>query len=85
MKRRALSLITALALCLSLCPVRVWAADGETGGESCPHHTEHTEECGYVVEDPGAPCTFVCRICPIEARIGALPASVSEEIGRAHV
>ena len=55
MKRRALSLITALALCLSLCPVRVWAVDGETGGESCPHHTEHTEECGYVAEDPGAP------------------------------
>ena len=79
MKRRALSLITALALCLSLCPVRVWAADGETGGESCPHHTEHTEECGYAAEDPGAPCTFVCRICPIEARIGALPASVSED------
>ena len=81
MKRRALSLITALALCLSLCPVRVWAVDGETGGESCPHHTEHTEECGYVAEDPGAPCTFVCRICPIEARIGALPASVSEDNG----
>lgn len=79
MKRRALSLITALALCLSLCPVRVWAADGETGGESCPHHTEHTEECGYAAEDPGEPCTFVCRICPIEARIGALPASVSED------
>lgn len=81
MKRRALSLITALALCLSLCPVRVWAVDGETGGESCPHHTEHTEECGYAAEDPGAPCTFVCRICPIEARIGALPASVSEDNG----
>lgn len=81
MKRRALSLITALALCLSLCPVRVWAVDGETGGESCPHHTEHTEECGYVAEDPGEPCTFVCRICPIEARVGALPASVSEDNG----
>ncbi|MEY8231229.1 S-layer homology domain-containing protein [Oscillospiraceae bacterium 50-16] len=79
MKRRALSLITALALCLSLCPVRVWAVDGETGGESCPHHTEHTEECGYVAEDPDAPCTFVCLICPIEELIGALPASVSED------
>lgn len=57
MKRRVLSLITALALCVSLCPVQVLAADGEAGGPPCTHHPEHTEECGYVPPTPGAECT----------------------------
>ena len=42
---------------------------------SCPH--EHDGACGYVPENPGAPCTFVCPVCPIEALIRELPSSVS--------
>ena len=42
---------------------------------SCPH--EHDGACGYVPENPGAPCTFVCPVCPIEALIRELPPSVS--------
>ena len=45
MKRRVLSLMITLALCLNLCPVWVLAA-GEGG--PCPHHPAHTDECGYV-------------------------------------
>ena len=152
MKRRVLSFIVTLALCLNLCPVWVLAADEEPGGGLCPHHPEHTEECGYVPstleqecththedgcyitetecihehttecypdwddgseveepvlcthvctedsgcvtqtlscphehdntcgyapEDPGVPCGFVCRICPIDDLIANLPRSVS--------
>ncbi len=152
MKRRVLSLITALALCLNLFPVWAFAAEGETGDGLCPHHPAHTEACGYVspvleqecthshsdgcytaetdcihahteecypapdggsaeaepvlcahvctqdggcvteslsclhehdgacgyaAGDPGAPCTFDCPVCPIEALIGKLPDSVS--------
>lgn len=149
MKRRVLSLMITLALCLNLCPVWVLAA-GEGG--PCPHHPAHTDECGYVPptleqecihnhddscytteidcihehtaecyplsedgsegggpvlcphvcgedsgcvakelscahehdaacgyapETPGAPCLFVCRVCPIEKLISELPQSVS--------
>ena len=42
---------------------------------SCPH--EHDGVCGYVPENPGAPCAFVCPVCPIEALIRELPSSVS--------
>ena len=153
MKRRALSFITTLALCLNLCPTWALAAGDAPDGTLCPHHTAHTdvcgyalpvsgqecthqhdedcytvqtdcvhehtaecypvstddseaaepvlcphvctedsgcvtrtlscthkhdEACGYVPGTPGAACTFVCRICPIEELIGALPDSVSD-------
>ncbi len=151
MKRRVLSFIIALALCLNLCPVGGFSADVGTEDGLCPHHPVHTEECGYAspvleqecththddgcytteavcvhihtaecypdAEDPegtgpvlcahtctedsgcvtktlsclhehsdacgyipgnpGAPCTFVCRVCPIEDLIAKLPDSVS--------
>ena len=131
MKRRILSIITALALCLSLCPT--WAFATEADPALCCHHWEHTEdcgytapsegqpcghehtdecytlgalpdtdsgddyeigadaenlldcqhvhdsECGYVQADPGQPCGFVCRICPVEALIAALPGKVTED------
>lgn len=57
MKRKVLSLITALALCLGLCPVGALAADREPGGKLCPHHPTHTDECGYVLPAPGRDCT----------------------------
>ena len=42
---------------------------------SCPH--QHDDACGFAAGGPGAPCTFVCPICPIENLIGKLPTSVS--------
>lgn len=154
MKRRALSYITALALCLNLLPV--WALTGDAGADRglCPHHPEHTDACGYAAPvpeqecthshsddcyiaetdcihehtaecypasddpsgaaeptlcthvctqdsgcvtkvlscthehdaacgyaagSPGAPCTFVCPICPIEDLIDGLPGSLSAQ------
>ncbi len=152
MKRRVVSLVITLAVCLNLCPVWVLAADEDDG--LCPHHSAHTAECGYappvleqecthnhedgcyttetncvhehtaecypasdgtaeteepalcthactedggcitrtlscshehddacgyVPGNPGAPCAFVCHICPIEALIAQLPDSVSED------
>ncbi|MBD5133520.1 MAG: S-layer homology domain-containing protein [Clostridiales bacterium] len=79
MKRRVLSFIIALALCLNLCPVWAFAADEGTDSGLCPHHSEHTDECGYDPESPDEPCTFACRICPIEDLIDKLPDSVSED------
>ncbi|MDE6994814.1 MAG: Ig-like domain-containing protein, partial [Lachnospiraceae bacterium] len=152
MKRRVLSLIIALALCLNLFPAGAFTAGVGAGDGLCPHHPAHTDECGYaspVLErecshshsddcyteetscihehtaecypepddasgadepalcthictqeegcvtqslsclhehddacgyaegNPGAPCTFVCAICPIEDLISELPGSVS--------
>ena len=117
MKRRILSIITALALCLSLCPTWAFATEADpslckhhpahtadcgyaapTEGHDCGHeHTEdcyttdeaggkvldcqhsHNSECGYVQADPGTPCGYVCRICPIEDLIAALPEQVTED------
>ena len=47
MKRRVSSFIIALALCLNLFPVWVFAADAGAGDGLCPHHPEHTDACGY--------------------------------------
>ena len=62
MKRRIISIITALALCWSLCPTWAFAYEGEwepdTGTDTglCSHHTEHTDECGYIAPSEGQPC-----------------------------
>ena len=57
MKRRALSSIITLALCLELCPLWASAADMGTEGGLCPHHPAHTEECGYVPPVSEQGCT----------------------------
>ena len=54
MKRRILSIITALALCLSLCPT--WALAAEADPSLCKHHPEHTEDCGYTAPAEGHDC-----------------------------
>lgn len=152
MKRRVLSFIIALALCLNLFPVGAFAAGVGADEGLCPHHPAHTDACGYVLPvleqecthshddgcytaetdcihehtaecwpdsadaagadepdlcahvctqdsgcvtqmlscqhehdeacgyaegNPGAPCTFVCPICPIEDLIDKLPRSIS--------
>ena len=54
MKKRILSITTALALCLSLCPT--WALAAEADPALCKHHPAHTEDCGYVAPTEGQPC-----------------------------
>ncbi len=42
----------------------------------CKHHPEHDDTCGYLPESEdseGSPCTYECRICPVEELIAALP------------
>ena len=56
MKRRAVSFITVLALCLSLCPTRTLAAGWEPDTGLCPHHQVHTAECGYAPPVPEQDC-----------------------------
>ena len=129
--KRFFSILTALALCLNLCPA--WAFAAEPDPALCKHHPAHTEdcgfiapsegqpcghqhtaecytqgglphpdggndyeisadtenpldcrhshdsECGYVPADPGQPCGFVCRLCPIEDLIAALPDEVTAD------
>ena len=41
MKKRLFSILTALALCLSLLPTAALAAESDG---LCEHHTEHTAE-----------------------------------------
>ncbi len=55
MKRRILSIVTALALCLSLCPTWAFAVEGEPDTGLCAHHREHTG-CGYIAPTEGRPC-----------------------------
>lgn len=43
----------------------------------CRH--EHDEECGYREAAEGQPCSYVCRICPLEELMDALPEQVTEE------
>ena len=57
MKRRIISIITALALCLSLCPT--WALAAEADPALCPHHREHTEDCGYTAPAEGQPLSLI--------------------------
>ena len=87
MKRRILSILMALVLCVGACPT--WALAEESVSNSCTHHTEHTQDCGYKEAEPGcgsthehtedcyrtedgSPCAFECRICPIEELSAAL-------------
>ncbi len=43
-------------------------ADAEEG--LCPHHEQHTEDCGY---GETTPCGYECKICPVQDLIDALP------------
>ena len=48
----------------------------------CKHHQEHDADCGYIPKSEdgeGSPCTYECRICPIEVLIAALPEQVTED------
>lgn len=61
MKKRIVSLMMVLALCLMLLPTSAFAAEDSgaaigTGG-LCAHHTEHDDTCGYVEGIAESPCT----------------------------
>ncbi len=48
----------------------------------CAHHKEHTEDCGFVPAtegSEGSPCTYECRICPIEDLIAVLTDEVTAD------
>ena len=47
MMKRALSIFLACVFVLGLFPTAALAAEEDSGG-LCPHHQEHTEDCGYV-------------------------------------
>lgn len=57
MLKRMLCGLLACVLALGYIPVPAHAAqiDG-----LCPHHTQHTPECGYSAGVAGGPCTHVC-------------------------
>lgn len=52
MPRRILSLVLSVVMVLSLMPMPTFAAEGVG---LCPHHTEHTADCGYVAAVAGKP------------------------------
>ena len=60
MKKRLLACLLTAAMLVSLFPLPVLAAEAEpyTGG-LCPHHQEHTEDCGYIKAVEGQPCGHV--------------------------
>ena len=57
MLKRMLCGLLACVLVLGYVPVPAHAA--EIDG-LCPHHTQHTPECGYSAGVAGSPCTHVC-------------------------
>ena len=72
MKRRLFSLLLCGAMLLSMCLPGL-ALEADTGG-LCPHHQEHSfEDCCYMEAVEGQPCGYVCRICPVQAMLDALP------------
>lgn len=57
MKTRILSGLLALVMVLGSVPVTALAAESDG---LCPHHTEHTADCGYVEAVAGVPCDMGC-------------------------
>ena len=60
MKKRLLACLLTAAMLVSLFPLPVLAAEAEpyTGG-LCPHHQEHTEDCGYIEAVEGKSCGHI--------------------------
>lgn len=55
MKQRLLSLLVCGAMLLSMCPPAA-ALEADSPDGLCPHHPEHTAECGYAPASEGTPC-----------------------------
>ena len=45
--------------------------------QHCQH--EHNEECGYSEAVEGHLCGYICKICPVQELIDALPEKVTKE------
>ena len=56
-KRKWLALLLCAAVSLTMFPIATLAEIDDTG--LCPHHAEHTAECGYAAAVAGQPCTHV--------------------------
>ena len=75
MKKRLLACLLTAAMLTSLFPLSALAVEAEANtGDLCPHHQEHTEDCGFIEAVEGQPCGYVCPVCPVQALIDALPA-----------
>lgn len=60
LRRRFLAVAMSFAMLLSLLPAQALAAEEQSTDGLCPHHTEHTEACGYVAEQAEVPCDKDC-------------------------
>ena len=76
MKKRLMACLLTAAMLTSLFPLSALAADAEG---LCPHHTAHTEDCGYAEEAEGQPCGYFCPICPVQDMIDALPEDITAD------
>ncbi len=75
--RQGLAMLLAVALVGGTLPANglTVSASGREAG-LCKHHQEHDADCGYISKSEdgeGSPCTYKCRICPVENLIAALP------------
>ena len=80
--RQSMGFLLAAALIFNTLPASGLAvsASGREAG-LCEHHQEHDADCGYIPKSEdgeGSPCTYKCRICPVEDLIAALPGKVTK-------
>ena len=61
--KKVLSIALTLCMVLSCIPTQAYAV-----GTDCTHHTQHTDDCGYVEAVEGSKCTFVCEECKAEEK-----------------
>ena len=60
MKKRVLSVVLALSLCIPmLTPIGTLATAAEDSVNDCTHHLEHDFECGYIEAVEGQPCAHI--------------------------
>ena len=81
--RQSMGFLLAAALIFNTLPANglTVSASGREA-ELCKHHQEHNADCGYIPKSEdgeGSPCTYECRICPVEDLIADLPDKVTED------
>ena len=57
--KRSLALLLSVCLIGTMTPVTARAESGSTNTGLCEHHTEHTNECGYIAPTEGQECSHV--------------------------
>lgn len=57
--KRYLALLLSVCLIGTMTPVTARAESGSTNTGLCEHHTEHTNECGYIAPTEGQECSHV--------------------------